>query len=66
MGIAPTSSDGTQTGTSNLGLLGKDLAGYPNGRRPTDDVVTIALMAVAGATIPSSILPTRPMPTCRW
>ena len=52
MGIAPTSSDGTQAGTSNLGLLGDDLAGFPNGRRPTDDVVTIALMAVAGATIP--------------
>jgi hypothetical protein len=52
MGIAPTSSDGTQSGTSNLGLLGGDLAGFPNGRRPTDDVVTIELMAVAGATIP--------------
>jgi hypothetical protein len=52
MGIAPTSTDGTQTGTSNLGLLGNDLAGFPNGRRPTDDVVTIALKAVAGATIP--------------
>jgi hypothetical protein len=52
MGIAPTSSDGTQPGTSNLGLLGNDLAGFPNGRRPTDDVVTIALKAVAGATIP--------------
>jgi hypothetical protein len=52
MGIAPTSTDGTQEGTSNLGLLGNDLAGYPNGRRPTDDVVTISLMAVAGATIP--------------
>jgi hypothetical protein len=52
MGIAPTSSDGTQTGTSNLGLLGNDLAGFPNGRRLTDDVVTIELKAVAGATIP--------------
>jgi len=52
MGIAPTSSDGTQAGISNLGLLGGDLAGFPNGRRPTDDVVTIALKAVAGATIP--------------
>jgi Domain of unknown function (DUF4331) len=52
MGVAPTSSNGTQSGTSNLGLLGNDLAGFPNGRRPTDDVVTIALMAVAGATIP--------------
>jgi hypothetical protein len=52
MGIAPTSTDGTQSGTSNLGLLGNDLAGFPNGRRLTDDVVTIELKAVAGATIP--------------
>ena len=50
MGIKPTGSGGT--GTSNLGLLGGDLAGFPNGRRPTDDVVTISLKAVAGATIP--------------
>ena len=35
-----------------LGLLGKDIAGYPNGRRVTDDVTTIALRAVAGATYP--------------
>jgi hypothetical protein len=33
-----------------LGLLGKDVAGYPNGRRVTDDVVTIALRAMAGVT----------------
>jgi hypothetical protein len=37
---------------SPLGLLGGDLAGFPNGRRVTDDVVTIELRAVAGATIP--------------
>jgi hypothetical protein len=37
---------------SNLGLLGGDIAGYPNGRRVQDDVVTIELKAVAGATIP--------------
>jgi hypothetical protein len=35
-----------------LGVLGGDLAGYPNGRRVTDDVVTIELQAIAGATIP--------------
>ncbi len=35
-----------------LGLVGGDAAGYPNGRRLTDDVVTIELRAVAGATIP--------------
>ena len=37
---------------SALGILGGDVAGYPNGRRVTDDVVTIELQAVAGATIP--------------
>jgi Domain of unknown function (DUF4331) len=40
------------TGASNLGLIGNDPAGYPNGRRLFDDVVTIALRAVAGATLP--------------
>jgi hypothetical protein len=35
---------------SILGLLGNDLAGFPNGRRVTDDVVTIELRAVAGLT----------------
>jgi Domain of unknown function (DUF4331) len=37
---------------SNLGLVGGDPAGYPNGRRVFDDVVTIELRAVAGATLP--------------
>jgi hypothetical protein len=35
-----------------LGLLDGDLQGFPNGRRLTDDAVTIELRAVAGATIP--------------
>ena len=35
-----------------LGLVGGDAAGYPNGRRVDDDVVTIELRAVAGVTIP--------------
>jgi hypothetical protein len=35
-----------------LGVVGGDVAGFPNGRRIMDDVVTIELMAVAGATIP--------------
>src|SRR5262249_6429689 len=35
-----------------LGLLGGDLAGFPNGRRVQDDVTTVELRAVAGATIP--------------
>jgi len=35
---------------SRVGLLGGDVAGFPNGRRVTDDVVDIALRAVAGGT----------------
>lgn len=35
----------------NLGILGGDLAGFPNGRRVADDVTTIELKALAGATI---------------
>ena len=34
------------------GILGGDLAGFPNGRRVEDDIVTIELRAIAGATIP--------------
>jgi hypothetical protein len=37
---------------SNLGIIGGDLAGYPNGRRVFDDVTTIELRALAGATYP--------------
>jgi hypothetical protein len=37
---------------NSLGLIGGDPAGYPNGRRVEDDVVTIELRAVAGVTIP--------------
>jgi hypothetical protein len=37
---------------SPLGLLGGDLAGFPNGRRPLDDVFTIELRAIAGVTYP--------------
>ena len=44
--IPPTSSP------NNLGLVAGDAAGFPNGRRVDDDVVTIELRAVAGLTIP--------------
>jgi Domain of unknown function (DUF4331) len=33
-----------------LGLIGGDLAGFPNGRRVFDDVVTVELRAIAGLT----------------
>jgi hypothetical protein len=37
---------------NELGLIGGDAAGFPNGRRVIDDVVTIELRAIAGVTIP--------------
>jgi hypothetical protein len=39
--VAPASQN-------RLGVLGGDLAGFPNGRRPGDDVVDIALRAAEG------------------
>jgi hypothetical protein len=35
-----------------LGLLGGDVAGFPNGRRVFDDVVSVELRALAGVTVP--------------
>ena len=35
-----------------LGLVAGDAAGFPNGRRVSDDVVTVELRAIAGLTIP--------------
>lgn len=37
---------------NKLGLVGGDAAGFPNGRRLGDDVVSIELRAVAGLTYP--------------
>jgi hypothetical protein len=44
MAIPPTSAP------SRLGVLGGDVAGFPNGRRVGDDVLDIVLQAAAGAT----------------
>jgi hypothetical protein len=44
--IAPSTSP------NPLGVVGGDLAGFPNGRRVFDDVVTVELRAVAGAVYP--------------
>ena len=35
-----------------LGIVAGDLAGFPNGRRVTDDITNVELKALAGATIP--------------
>jgi hypothetical protein len=42
----------TTSGPSALGVVGGDLAGFPNGRRVFDDVVTVELRAIAGLTYP--------------
>ena len=47
MAIPPTTSN-----PSPLGLLGNDLAGFPNGRRVFDDTTSVELRAIAGATYP--------------
>jgi hypothetical protein len=47
MAIPPTTSN-----PNNLGLIGGDAAGFPNGRRVFDDVTTIEIRALAGATYP--------------
>jgi hypothetical protein len=46
----------------SLGVLGGDLAGFPNGRRPGDDVVDVALRAVMGALLPAAQAPTGQLP----
>ena len=48
LGVPPTAADKI----SNLGVVGGDLAGFPNGRRLTDDVIDISEKAVAGAAYP--------------
>ncbi len=44
MAIPPSSSP------NRMGVLGGDVAGFPNGRRVGDDVLDIVLQAAAGAT----------------
>ena len=47
LGVAPTAPDQQQ----RLGVLAGDPAGFPNGRRPNDDVTDITLRVVAGALL---------------
>ncbi|MBL7500486.1 DUF4331 domain-containing protein [Frankia sp. CNm7] len=47
MSIAPTMTP------NRLGVVGGDTAGFPNGRRLTDDVVDIELQAVQGVLLPN-------------
>jgi hypothetical protein len=47
LGVAPTPPESQK----RLGVLAGDNAGWPNGRRPNDDVTDIALRVVAGKLI---------------
>lgn len=47
---------------SNLGVLGGDLAGYPNGRRLGDDVVDMSLRVVMGVLLDPSVAPAGQLP----
>jgi hypothetical protein len=47
VGVPPTPFDQT----SRLGLLAGDAAGFPNGRRPMDDVTDIVLRVVVGGVL---------------
>jgi hypothetical protein len=49
-GIPPTEPSKQK----RLGFIAGDSAGYPNGRRPSDDVVDISLRAVAGILVNSA------------
>ncbi len=48
MSVPPCSG----TGCSSLGVLGGDLAGFPNGRRLSDDIIDESLRVVLGVLLP--------------
>ena len=47
---------------STLGVLGSDTAGFPNGRRPGDDVVDIELRVAMGVLLPADQAPDGQLP----
>jgi hypothetical protein len=49
LGVPPTDSP------DRFGVIGGDNAGYPNGRRPEDDVVDIDLQVIAGILVDNAV-----------
>lgn len=47
---------------NNLGVIGGDVAGFPNGRRPGDDVVDVALRVMMGVLLPTNVAPSGQLP----
>ena len=56
--IAPRPPATQQT----LGVLAGDTAGFPNGRRPGDDVVDIELRVAMGVLLPAQVAPSGQLP----
>jgi len=58
-----TSTPPLAAGQQNaLGVLGGDTAGFPNGRRPGDDVVDIELRVAMGVLLPADQAPSGQLP----
>jgi hypothetical protein len=58
-----TSTPAVPAGLQNpLGVIGGDVAGFPNGRRPGDDVVDIALRVMMGALLSTNVAPSGQLP----
>ena len=53
LNMATPSAESQGKPENRLGVLGKDTAGFPNGRRLADDVVDIELQALEGALLPN-------------
>jgi hypothetical protein len=51
LGIAPCNPNTCPT-YSTLGVIGGDVAGFPNGRRLEDDIIDVALRVVEGVLVP--------------
>jgi len=47
---------------NNLGVIGGDAAGFPNGRRPGDDVIDITLRVAMGVLLPVDCAPSGQLP----
>ena len=48
--VGPANAD--VTAQKDLGILALEASGFPNGRRPVDDVVDIALQVTVGEILP--------------
>jgi hypothetical protein len=62
MRLNTTTSPMTKGTQKTLGVIDGDNAGYPNGRRPGDDVVDISLRVAMGKILPLESAPSGQLP----